>query len=386
MVLSGVFLVFSLAQAAPRVPAAPPREQRPAAAKDADVAAIASGWTAMDAGRYDAAVKAADTVLQRRPWDRAAHVLRIQASARLSAERGLDAYERWLKTARAEDATMIEPVAVAVLQEIAAGPKPELRVPALRALLLARVAGARDAIAALGTASDAQLQLDLDAARAGDAAATERLTRLAADPGGSPAVAQALGEIGAPGEPGLLRLLTSQNPQSRAAAVEALGGVKSDAARAAVAALKQDPDPAVRSATTITLARMGDQDAMATVNSMLASGIPDVQIMAARAFEGRPGPWVDVIRPLLDNRSGLTRLEAAAAIAPVDPPAARRVLEAALSDPNPVIRYESARTIQETPALGAADTDISTLRQRLRDADPGVRLAAAGALLRLARQ
>jgi HEAT repeat protein len=385
MVLSSVVLVFSLAQAAPpRVPPAQPRPQS-AASKDADLAAIVTGWSAVEAGQYDAAVKAADAVLQRRPWDTAAHVLRIHALAKASPDRGHEAYERWLKAGRAEDAAMLEPVTIAVLQKIAAGTRPDLRTAALRALLFARVAGAREALEASKSDEEARVELDVDAARRGDAAAIERLSRLASG-GGSPSVARSLVELGASGEPGLLLLAKSANPPTRAAAVDALGGVKSAAARDAVSQLQQDPDPAVRIACTIALARMGDTGALATVDQMLASGVPDVQIIASRAFEGRPGPWVAVIRPLLDNKDGLTRLEAAQAIAPVDPDAARRVLGTALADPNPVVRYESAKTMEETPALRLTAGDITALRQRLRDADPAVRLAAAGTLLRLARE
>ena len=138
--------------------------------------------------------------------------------------------------------------------------------------------------------------------------------------------------------------------------------------------------------STITLAQMGDATALSAVDRMLASNVPDLQIAASRAWEGRPGPWVEAMRPLLDNPEGLTRLEAARAIAPVDPEAARRVLGAALADSNPVIRYESAKALEEVPALHLASTDIAALRQRLRDGDATVRMSAASALLRLARE
>src|SRR5262249_39868590 len=169
MVFHSVALLLMLAQAAP------PRAQTPPVPKDADAAALARGWNALASGQYDAAVKAADGVLQRRPWDQPAHVLRIHALANISPDRGLDAYEQWLKRGHAEDAAMLEPVAVAMLQGIASGPKPELHEPALRALLLARVAGAHEALAGARTSEQAQIDLDLDAARRGDAAAIQRL-------------------------------------------------------------------------------------------------------------------------------------------------------------------------------------------------------------------
>ena len=138
-------------------------------------------------------------------------------------------------------------------------------------------------------------------------------------------------------------------------------------------------------AATISLAQMGDAAALTRVDRMLTSDVPDVQLAAARAWEGRPGPWVDVVRPLLSNPDGVTRLEAARAIAPVDPEAARKVLGTALSDANPVIRYESARVLDEAFTDGLSLTDVVSLRQRLRDPDQAVRLTVAGILLRLAR-
>jgi HEAT repeat protein len=377
--LHGVVLLLTLAQAAPPRPqAAPP--------KDADAVALAAGWNAIGAGQYAVAARVADTILQRRPWDRAAHVLRIQALAKALPERGLDAYEQWLKRNRAEDAGMLEPVAIAVLQQIAEGPKPQLHREALRALLLARVVGAREALTAEKNDPEAQIDADLAAARAGDADAAQRLTAMAPS-GGSPALARAFAGLGvSAGEPGLLLLAQNANPETRAAAVEGLGAIKSEAARTAVAALEKDSDPRVRLASTISLAQMGDPSAMTEVERMINGNIPDTQIMAARAWEGRQGPWVGAVRALLDNPDGLIRLAAARAIAPVDPDAARRVLGTALRDANPVIRYESAKALAEVPDLRLTGEDLASLRPRLRDGDPAVRLSVAAAVLRLARE
>ncbi len=118
---------------------------------------------------------------------------------------------------------------------------------------------------------------------------------------------------------------------------------------------------------------------------MLATNVPQVQLEAAEAWSGRPGPWVDAIRPLLDNMDGFTRLDAARILAPVDPEAARRTLTAALGDLNPVIRYESAKVIDTLVDTQPETADMPMLRQRLRDADRGVRTAVASALLKLAR-
>jgi HEAT repeat protein len=306
----------------------------------------------------------------------------------MNALQGLLTYEQWVARGHGEDAALLEPVAIAVLRDIAQGPRNELHVDALRALVAAKASGAREALdQEAKKKSDAQTVADLDAAKSGDQAAVKRLTDQAASAAASASLAQALAGLGvSAGEPGLLLMAQGRDPQARAAAAEALGNIASEASRATLASLQRDADPAARIAATVSLAQLGDTAALATVDRMLASNAPDTQIAATRAFGGRPGPWVEIIRPLLENPDGLTRIDAARAIAPVDPEAARRTLTSALGNANPVVRYESAHAIERTPGLRLTGEDVSALRARLRDTDPATRLAAAAALLRAARE
>ncbi|HEX9366864.1 MAG TPA: HEAT repeat domain-containing protein [Vicinamibacterales bacterium] len=362
------------------------RSAVPAAAPRSDADAMAAGWTAAARGQVDVALKEADSILTRRPWDRGALMLKINALAAATPLRALDVYERWIVAGHGDDAGVLEPVAIGVLNEIANGRAAELKRPALRALAAARVTAAQRALDALAPSPETQAERDIELARSGDPAAAERLNREAAAPeSATPASAKALSEIGLAGEPGLLLLLKSRNPQTRSAAAEALGQMESERAREPLKALAQDVDPVVRISATVSLAQLGDSTALSAVNRMLASDVPDIQLTAARAWKGRPGPWVAVVKALLANPDGLTRIEAAQAIAPVDPEAARRVLGEALSDTNPVIRYESATSIERVPDAQFAGTSLAILRQRLRDADPSVRLAVASILLKLAR-
>ena len=351
-----------------------------------DATALAAGWKAVADGRTDDAVKQADAILARRAWDRSALALKLSALAAAAPAQALAAYELWIAAGHADDAGVLEPVAIGVLQEIAGGKSPELRPSAVRALAGARVQAIQKALDALN-AEQTSLERDMAAARSGDPTALQRLNAEAAKPsGGSPALAQALADTGIGGEAGLILLLKSENPQTRAAAAERLGGMKSERGAAAMQGLVRDPDPAVRIAATVSLAQLGDATALTTVDRMLASDVPDTQIAASRAWGGQPGPWVPIVRALLDNQDGLTRLEAARAIAPVDPEAARRVLEGALGDPNPVVRYESAKAIDSMLDLPSAGGNITSLRQRLSDRDAAVRLTVASALLKLARK
>src|SRR4029079_16491455 len=90
-----------------------------------------------------------------------------------------------------------------------------------------------------------------------------------------PSLAKAFAELGASaGEPGLLLLARSTNPRARQAAVDALGGIKAESARAAAAQLQKDADPGVRTSATIALARMEDPAALDAVDRMLATNVP----------------------------------------------------------------------------------------------------------------
>jgi HEAT repeats len=383
-ILAALVAIFSVApSASAQVRDRAPRAREGAPASDA--AALASGWNAVTAKQTAAAVASADSILSRRPWDRSAVLLKITALAASSPQRALDAYEQWLGSKRRDEPGMLEPVAIGVLEEIAAGTDALLKRQALAALTAARVTGAREALASLPEDPRSAYDTDATLARRGDAAAIQRLNDAASTEGNQTALARALRDAGVSGETGLLTLLRSGDRETRAEAARALGRIHSDTARDPLQKLQQDPDPIVRTRATIALAQLGDPDAMSAVEGMLGSGVPDIQLAAAEAWEGRPGPWVSVMQSLLDNRDGTTRLRAAGLIAPIDPEAARRTLTEALGDPNPVIRYESSQVLADTIDGQPAVADVAALRQRLRDADRTVRLAAASALLKLAR-
>ena len=356
------------------------------AATPSIAATLATGWSALATGQSDAAVRSAEAILSSRPWDRAAIILKITALATASPEQALEVYDQAIGLKHGDDAAVLEPIAAGTLQQIAASSDPELKRGALRALAEARIPGAHEALTKLPNTPDNRIAADAAAALSGDSAAAERLMVDAGAPAPQPvALADALASLGPAGETGLVLLLKNQSPTARASAAKALGAMKSESAREPLQAATQDPDPVVRTTATISLARLGDNDALNAVDRMLASPVPDMQLAAAEAWEGRQGPWVAIVQPLLDNPDGLVRLHAARALAAIDPANARRTLAQALSDPNPVVRGNSAQMLTDLIAANPAVADVAALRMRLRDSDPVVRLSAASALLRLAR-
>src|SRR5438552_5387209 len=128
-----------------------------AAAPASDAATLAAGWTALAAGRQDEAARDADTILRRRPWDRAAVVLKISALSAAAPLRALDAYEQWIAPGRPDDPGLIEPIAIGVLQEIAKGLDEHRQRGAVKTLVEAQVMGARETLDALPTQEDTRL-------------------------------------------------------------------------------------------------------------------------------------------------------------------------------------------------------------------------------------
>jgi HEAT repeat protein len=145
-------------------------------------------------------------------------------------------------------------------------------------------------------------------------------------------------------------------------------------------------DPETRNAAAIALVRLGQAEGEPAVQEMLRSESLDMRLFGADAYDHRkPGPWVDAITPALRDPNGLTRIRAAEALRDVAPEAALPVLREAAQDPNPVVRQDVSRVLEGFPPASAPAT-VDALRRMLRDADPSVRLHAAGAILQLARR
>ena len=327
--LAAVVLVLSspptLAQVRDRVGAA--------TIPQSDLTTLSNGWAALAAGRADAAVRAADEVLNRRPWDHRALQLKIDAQSSTSPNAALDTYERWLGARGAEDLGLLASIAEGVLRQLASSADPEIKRQA-----------------------EEQLNSRADAAPP-TASSVRDLTAKLKDPAGP----------------------------TRAGAAASLGKLKAKDAEAALVEATQDQDPFVRFSATVALARLGNAQGQQGVLEMLASPVADIRLMAAEAWDGKDGPWVAAITPLLTDYNGVVRLRAAALLAPVDPEAAHRTLTEALKDSNPAIRSETAKTLAQVSASGAAAGDAASLRKLLRSQDPWMRLYGAGSILSAVR-
>ena len=109
-------LLLSSVGVAAQTPRPQPPRDRAAAAPNSDLSALANGWGALAAGRWQEAIATADSVLSRRPGDHRAADLKIEALAPNDPMSGLDAYEAWLGKVRIEDVFLLVPVARSVLE------------------------------------------------------------------------------------------------------------------------------------------------------------------------------------------------------------------------------------------------------------------------------
>jgi HEAT repeat protein len=382
------------------VTSAPLRAQTRDKSSDSNpaIATLASGWSALAAGRRADAIKAADTVLTRSPGRHAALDLKIEALSESDPVKALDAYEAWLARVRIEDVFLLSSVAQGTLEQIASNQDPVLRSQALQRLAQsgdARAAAQLQELAKSGSGTN-----DLQLALAGDAAAAGRLLKATKTESLPPqSLAKALPAAGAAAVPALRALLKHPAAPVRMEGALSLGKLGSADAIPDLKPLLNDPE--LRSYAAVALTRLGDADAEIVVQELLQSPVYDVRLLAAQAYDGKgPGPWVQALMPALQDPNGLTRIRAAELLAPVAPEAARPVLMDAAKDPNPVVRGEVIRVLEETrllaPAAGSeaavedspgslAPAGLATLRRLLRDPDPATRLHAAGVILAIVR-
>src|SRR5690606_18778358 len=80
----------------------------------------------------------------------------------------------------------------------------------------------------------------------------------------------------------------------------------------ALKALLSSRQPMVATQATVALARLGDADANASLDTMLKSPVGDLRLTAAEAIGiGEPGRWTEAVTPLLDDPNLLLRVRVA---------------------------------------------------------------------------
>jgi HEAT repeat protein len=360
------------------VPAASAQAQTPSPISEPQ--AISRGWSAIAAGRHDEAIKIAGQTLERRPRSHPAISLKIEAQS--AAGRGIDAldsYEQWLAGPgkNTEDRGLLEPVAVGILRSLAADSDARVRTSATAALARAGDDAARRTLAAETEKGDLAAATTLSAI--GDTAGLAALQRLVESPDRrdkSDAIATLADQGGV--TPQLIdALMKDPVPLNRAAAARAIGRSKLSNAAEHLRKLETDFDIFVRTSAKLALARLGHQDAINHASALLTGDVQDLQILAGEALIDQvPQQVVQALRPLLQNRDGLVRFQAAALVGRVDPAAVRDVVLGGLTDDNPVIQEEAARLLGQ-----ALPAEVAELRKLMRHQNRFIVLRACSAVL-----
>jgi hypothetical protein len=171
--------------------------------------------------------------------------------------------------------------------------------------------------------------------------------------------------------------------QSGAAAGRACGQERPLRLARLEAALR-DASPAVRSAAALALADLAAVEALPSLLFAIEDADPHVRQMALTALgEIGDSRACERLRRALDDQRPEVRFQAVIAFARVAPDQAEEALVRAMNDPDATIRHIAIRMAEEhAEELGVAPSGatLEAMRERLLDADPRVRVAAAVAL------
>jgi HEAT repeat protein len=367
------------AQAQTPPPPAPP--QRPIEQEEA--IGLANGWVLLAEGKAAEAAAIATSLIAKYP--RSAAVLAFAVDAHIARggwSAGLDQYERWLGS-HWEELLVVRQVARALLREVSGQRQnPTARLEALKAL-----AADGDALA------HATLT---EASNKGGYAEARALATLG-DPGGvgiliaamntgamdSLEAIRALGSSGNPlATPALLKQLTNRKPEVRGAAAEALGHLGgADVVTRLQEALRNDDAGYVRGKAAAALYRLRDDSGLPIIRDLATATALAGRLAAAEALAPRPdASWLPLVESLISADQQDVQLLAAGLLRRADPARAREVLESLSHSGNEAIREQAGQAMAEAVA-----NDLPALRKLLRSPERLTRVAAARAILALAR-
>ena len=359
-----------------------PTTQSPPTRTTPEVSQVAAGWLLMAEGQFAHAAARAQQVLATNPRNPAALHLAVEAAlASGGAGAALRRYEQVLGRRGLDEPAPLRVVAIAVLKEAAYGPGGgAARIEALKALVQAGDAAARDALARMAAEGGAGELRAL--ASAGDEAAVRRL---AADlqkgtAGNETATLEALGRSGSPlAAEAIAPLLRDRRPEVRGAAAEALGLLGQPELADRLKPLLADSSSFVRVRAAASLYQIGDYSGDALLRELLVSESDVSRLIAAEAMAARPdGSWLAIVRELTASQEPEVRLGAARLMAPHDPQLARDVLDRLVAEADLSIGELAGQASADLPS-----SDVGTLRQQLAAAAPLVRVRAASRLVAL---
>jgi HEAT repeats len=367
-------------------PAAAPSATAPAAAATAVDRAARDARAALERGDAARAIEMVDPVLAREPGHPLAAAVKVDALLGLGDRpRALDAYEAWFNVVRAEDAALLNRIAVAELEALQA--EPLLQIDALVALSAQqgpRGTRARTQLTEFATAdppSSRSWPAIVGLCRLGDAAAARRAAQAYRESKGSGRVTalEAVIAAGGPGaEPILRDALGVRDAMVQSTAADGASTLKLKGLVPDLQQVAKTGEMFARFTAAVALAHLGATGGETLLDAGATSPAQDARLRVAGARKARGDRgWIDAARPLLASDDVAVRYQAAAMLIDVDRPAAVKVLQTGTQDPNPAVRTLVADVVTKDPG-----TPVAELRRLLRDGVPRVRLSAAAAILR----
>jgi HEAT repeat protein len=359
-------------------------QPRPGAISVDEAIELTNGWALLGQGMPEEAAARATRVLAAYPRSAAAIVLAIEAElARAGFAAGLSQYEKWLGSRVLEEPSIVRRLAVASLREGAQDRQAgEAYIEALRALASDRDEAALSVLSAAvldGSAPEMRVL-----ASSGNGVAVRALVATLEKGGANPVAS--IEALAASGSQLAIAPLSSRlkdpSPEVRAAAVEGLGklGQRYDLV-ARIKPVLKDPVAHVRVRAAGALFALGDMSGLEILQGLLVEDAPISRLVALQVMASQPDAhWQDQVRRLTTVAEPEIRVGAAKLLLPLDPEAARKVLETAANDPNPAIRDMAGST-----AVDLSATDLRALRHLLKSTSALARARAAGRILALVR-
>ncbi len=383
----GAALLLAIATGAhAQTPAAQPRAASPARSS---ASILADGWAAVAAGRNPEAIRLANSLIND-PWS-SHEALTLRIAAELPSRgvaAALDAYDRWLTSAKTEDAFALRPIARAALSGYLKDPQPRIWVAAAAGLAEAGDEEGRQRLDAAAADAAAPVEVISALAELGNATALARLRdQVASGPGDKSTAIDAIRRSGSPqAADAIVPGLRDAAPTSKMAAAYALADLDATQAVPALREALKDPDPAVRGAVTLALARLGDESA-GSLQEFAKSPASDIRLQVAKTEARRDpaGAWGGTAHALLQDPDAQIRMRAAELLLQYgrDEEAARGALDAVAADENPAVRLQVAQTLAEATKNVASGADLPTLRRLMRDRQPDIVISAAHAIVRM---
>jgi len=336
-----------------------------------------------EAGKYEAAAKAADQGLADHPDDAALWGMRVRSAVALGKPEDISrAYGDYVAKRGSDDHELLRDLSNATLEQAIASPSTTLKLRAIATIEELELGDLAEDVGQAMNDEDERVQAAAAVAvihgfaQAAHVAAdmlhadNPEARRIALD-----GVAKKIGKIALPD---IEKGATDRDPRVRAVAVRWLGHYKDVDAVTVCTKRLHDPDENVRAAAATALAQIGLGDIAAVAKRALADKALVVRLAGVGVLASSNAQAdYDKLVALADDPDALVALEAAIAVKKAHPELATKAVQRAIASGEWTVRAGAANSL--TRALDKADA-IATARTLTADPELAVRLAAARVL------